>query len=67
MSDFKVPLRDMQFALHEVPDLQAHYSAQPGGEEASLDMVDAILEEATRFAETVVAPINQVGDREGCT
>ena len=67
MAEFKTPLRDMQFAINEVLDLQAHYKTLPGGEEASGDMVDAILEEAARFAETVVAPLNQVGDQEGCT
>ena len=67
MADFKAPLRDMQFALNEVLGLQEHYRKLPGGEEASQDLVDAILEEAARFAETVVAPINQIGDQEGCT
>ena len=67
MSEFKAPLRDMQFALNEVLDLHAHYQALPGGEEANQDTVDAIVAEAIRFAETVVAPLNPIGDQEGCT
>ncbi|MGJ8668048.1 MAG: acyl-CoA dehydrogenase C-terminal domain-containing protein [Oceanococcus sp.] len=67
MPEFKAPLRDMKFLMHEVFDYEAHYKTLPGGEEATPDVVDAILEESARFAESEVAPLNQSGDQEGCT
>ncbi len=66
MSDYKAPLRDIEFAMNEVLDFPAHYESLPNGGEASDDMVTAILSEAARFAEEVVAPLNQSGDRDGC-
>ena len=65
MPEYKAPLRDMQFAMQEVLDFSNHYAALPGCEDASPDMVGAILEEAARFAENVIAPLNKVGDEEG--
>ncbi len=66
MPDYKAPLRDMKFLLHEVFDYDEHYKTLPGGEEATPDVVDAILEESARFAESEIAPLNQSGDEEGC-
>ena len=66
MPEYKAPLRDIQFAMDEVLDFQSHYAKLPNGDEASADMVSAILEEAAKFAENVIAPLNEVGDREGC-
>lgn len=66
MPEYKAPLREMQFVLHEVLDAESHYQAI-GAEEASRDMVDAIMGEAAKFCEEVLAPLNQVGDKEGCT
>ena len=45
MPEYKAPLRDMQFVLHEVLDSEAHYQSI-GAEDASRDMVDAIMGEA---------------------
>ncbi len=33
----------------------------------SSDLVSAVLEEAGRFAADIIAPLNQAGDRHGCT
>jgi alkylation response protein AidB-like acyl-CoA dehydrogenase len=66
MPEYKAPIRDMQFAMFEVLDFPAHYAALPGYEEATRETIDAILPEAARFAEEVAAPLNQVGDNEGC-
>ena len=66
MPEFKTPLRDMKFLLHEVFDYDSHYATLPNGEEATPDVVDAILEESARFAESEIGPINQSGDEEGC-
>ncbi|MDO9236769.1 MAG: acyl-CoA dehydrogenase C-terminal domain-containing protein [Aquabacterium sp.] len=67
MPQYKAPLRDMRFQLNEVFDYAGHYASQPNGEDASPDMVDAILEGAATFCEEVLAPLNLSGDQEGCT
>jgi alkylation response protein AidB-like acyl-CoA dehydrogenase len=64
MSSYQAPLKDMRFALHELAGL-AEVAKLPGYEEASPDVVDAILQEAAKFASEVLDPINYSGDREG--
>ncbi|MEC5397462.1 acyl-CoA dehydrogenase [Uliginosibacterium sp. H1] len=64
MSDYKAPLADMQFVLRELAGLD-DYAQWPGCEDVSADLVDAILDEAGKFAGEVLAPLNAVGDREG--
>ena len=64
MSDYYAPTRDMRFLIHDVLDLKA-INALPGYEEASPDIVDAVLEEAGLLANGVLAPTNQVGDVKG--
>ena len=66
MPDYQAPLRDLRFVMDEMLDYPAHYARLPGGEEATPDVVDAILEEGARFAREVLLPLNQSGDREGC-
>ncbi len=67
MPQYKAPLRDMRFLLNEVFDYTSHYAKQPNAEDATPDMVDAILEGAATFCEEVLAPLNLSGDQEGCT
>ena len=64
MTDYIAPLRDMQFVLKELAGID-RVAQLPGYEEATADMVDAILEEAAKFAGGVLAPLNAVGDRDG--
>lgn len=64
MPAYKAPLRDMRFLLHEVFEATRHY-AQNGFPDATPDVVDAILTEGAKFAENVVAPINESGDEHG--
>src|SRR5438093_13016815 len=66
MSTYAAPLKDMKFVLHELAGL-AEVAKLPGYEEASPDTVDAILEEAGKFAAGVLDPLNATGDREGST
>ncbi|MDX1550601.1 MAG: acyl-CoA dehydrogenase family protein, partial [Lysobacter spongiicola] len=66
MSQYKAPLRDMQFALFDVVGAEAEF-ARLGFSDANRELVEAVLEESARFAENVLAPLNEVGDREGCT
>lgn len=65
MIQYKAPLKDIHFLVNEVFHFQHHYPSLPGGSEASPDMVEAILAEAARFSEEVLAPLYQSGD-EGC-
>ncbi len=65
MVDYTAPLRDMRFLLEELAGLE-EIAALPGCEEASADLVAAVLEEAGRFAAGVLAPINRAGDVQGC-
>jgi len=66
MADFKAPLRDMRFSLKEVLNYGTHCSELTGYEEVGDDLLDAILEEAAKFVEQELAPINQSGDQQGC-
>ncbi len=63
MTNYKAPVKDQTFILNELVDMKK-ISALPGFEEASPDLVDAVLEEAAKFSEEVLAPLNQVGDLE---
>ncbi|WP_019029412.1 acyl-CoA dehydrogenase C-terminal domain-containing protein [Colwellia piezophila] len=66
MPEYKAPIRDIKFVMQELLNCDNHYQ-KLGYEDASLDMVDAIISEAAKFTEQVVAPINQIGDEQGCT
>ncbi len=65
MPTYTPPVRDMQFLLHEVLDI-AQYGDLPKFSEAPRDLADAILDEAAKFAQGVLQPLNQVGDQKGC-
>ena len=62
---YKAPVRDFQFLLNDVLDIDK-YANQPGFADVSSDLVGQILEEGAKFAEEVIAPLNKVGDQEGC-
>lgn len=64
MIPFAAPVRDLRFVLEEL--LEHGSLALPGFEEASPDLVEAVLEEAARLAGEVWAPLNASGDRQGC-
>ena len=65
MPQYKAPLKDMSFVLNEVFDVQS-VSQLEGYEDATPDMVEAILNEGARVCEDVLFPLNQSGDQEGC-
>ncbi len=66
MPTYRAPVKDMNFILNDVLDI-SQYSNLPGYEDASPDLVAAILEEGAKFCENELAPLNLSGDREGCT
>ena len=61
---YTAPVDDLRFVLNEVVGLDA-IAALPHCDSAAPDLVDAILEEAGKFASGVLAPLNRVGDKEG--
>ncbi|MGA0611687.1 acyl-CoA dehydrogenase C-terminal domain-containing protein [Caldimonas sp. KR1-144] len=66
MPRYTPPLRDIRFVLHELLDVGAALKSMPRHAELDAQTIDAVLEEGARFAQEVVAPLNAVGDREGC-
>src|SRR6185295_10371241 len=64
MSAYAAPLKDMRFVMNELAGL-ADLAQLPGYADATPDTVDAILEEAGKFASGVLDPINHSGDLEG--
>ncbi len=65
MSDYRAPVKDMRFVMDELAGFK-ELSAIPGYEEATPDLADAVLDEAAKFAGEVLAPLNRIGDKEGC-
>jgi len=66
MPEYKAPIRDIKFVMQELLECDKHYQ-QLGYQEASEEMVDAIITEAAKFTEQVISPLNQIGDQQGCT
>ena len=62
---YKAPVKEHLFLLNEVMNLQSHANL-PGFADATPDLMGQLLEEAARFCEGVLEPLNAVGDREGC-
>ncbi len=66
MVTYRAPLDDMRFLMHEVFDFDGVVASLPGFEDASRDLVDAVLEEGAKFCEKELLPLNLSGDAEGC-
>ena len=64
MPSYTAPIKDMQFVLHDVLNVTA--SDIPGYADLDAGFTAAVLEEAGKLASDVLAPLNAVGDREGC-
>ncbi|GGX52109.1 acyl-CoA dehydrogenase [Tateyamaria omphalii] len=64
MPSYTPPTKDMQFILHDVLNITG--SDIPGYDELEADFTSAILDEAGKLTSEVLAPLNVVGDKEGC-
>src|ERR1700754_1925734 len=62
---YQAPVRDYVFLLRDVLQLE-RYANLAAFADASMDTVEAILDEAGKFTSEVLAPLNGVGDKEGC-
>ena len=67
MPAYKAPLRDISFVINELLESEKLHQTLPGYEEATADLMNAIVEEGAKFAEHELAPLNRVGDEQGCT
>src|ERR1700758_3786530 len=65
MPIYKAPVEDVNFLFNDVFQID-RYNNLPGFSDASADVREAILGEAAKFSEEVLAPLNRVGDLEGC-
>jgi len=66
MATYKAPLRDIQFLLNDVFKMQQLFASMPDTAEVTEDLSTAIIEEAGKIAQGLLAPINQSGDAQAC-
>src|SRR6202161_3850102 len=64
MPEYQAPIADMKFVLRELADLEL-LAQLPGFGDMTLDLADAVLDEAAKFAGAVLSPLNHTGDLEG--
>jgi alkylation response protein AidB-like acyl-CoA dehydrogenase len=64
MPSYTAPVKDMQFLLHDV--LKISEADIPGYGDLERSFTGAVFEEAAKVASEILAPLNAVGDREGC-
>ncbi len=66
MTAYRAPVEEMMQVMQEIGELE-NLSKLPGYEDATPDLVAAVLEEAGKLGTDVLDPINTTGDQEGCT
>ncbi|TKT70936.1 acyl-CoA dehydrogenase [Afipia massiliensis] len=66
MPTYRAPVEDVNFLLNDVFQID-RYNNLPGFSDASADVRSAIIDEAAKFTEQVLQPLNHSGDLEGCT
>ncbi len=66
MAVYEAPLEDIRFILSDLLKIE-RYANLPGFADASPDVVDAILNEGAKISQDVLLPLNETGDRQGCT
>ena len=65
MQTYSAPLRDMRFVLNELLDVGT-LATLPGYEDATPDVIDAMIEEGAKLCENTLLPLNRSADEEGC-
>ncbi|XID74282.1 acyl-CoA dehydrogenase C-terminal domain-containing protein [Alkanindiges sp. WGS2144] len=66
MPQYKAPLRDIQFVMHELLNAEQHYDKISAYAGTNRELIDGLIEAAADFCENELSPINQSGDQEGC-
>jgi alkylation response protein AidB-like acyl-CoA dehydrogenase len=66
MGQYVAPLRDMQFVLHELLQVEDELKQLPAHADLDADTINQVLEEGGKFASEVIFPLNHSGDKEGC-
>ena len=66
MPTYAAPLRDMQFVMHELLEVENTFKEIPQYAEIDKETINQVLEEAAKFCSEILLPLNQVGDKEGC-
>lgn len=66
MPDYRAPLTDQQFLLHDWLDISSHYQTIGKGD-FDKELINEVLQQGAKFAEEMVAPLNREGDEQGCT
>ena len=66
MPEYRAPLTDHQFLLHDWLDISSHYQAL-GKEDFDQELVNEVLQQGAKFSEELLAPINRNGDEQSCT
>ncbi len=66
MPEYKAPLRDIKFVLKEILNSDSHYANLTECEAMDPDLLEAIIDNGAKFAENEVAPLNRIGDEQGC-
>ncbi len=65
-TNYTAPLADIRFDLYDVLEIEKLFAKLPGCGELNRELIDAVLEEAAKFSQTVLAPLNAVGDEQEC-
>ncbi|MDD5176487.1 MAG: acyl-CoA dehydrogenase C-terminal domain-containing protein [Sterolibacterium sp.] len=66
MGQYNAPLRDMQFVLHELLNVESELKQLPKHAEVDANIINQVLGEGSKFTSRVIFPLNHSGDREGC-
>ncbi|MGH8190538.1 MAG: acyl-CoA dehydrogenase C-terminal domain-containing protein [Rhodanobacteraceae bacterium] len=64
---YTAPLADIRFDIYDLLDVEKLFATLPGCEGLNRETIDAVLDEAAKFSQTVLAPLNATGDEQGCS
>ncbi len=66
-TEYRADTRDMKFILHEVLKIEDDLLKREQYKDFEIADINMIIDEAAKFAETILAPTNKEGDKTGCT